>query len=164
MDPKTEPHAVGDGPMAEWPELTLSEWEGTRDAIDLWTQIVGKVRMALAPIVNHWWQVPFYASVRGLTTSLMNIGGLEAKIRCDARRDRSVEALCALSGVGTLTGMTPASEIGDISRFPTARKLCAWAGLTPSMRNSDRKAHHGHIAKDGPRRPRDKRGMVAPDP
>jgi hypothetical protein len=58
-----------------WPVLTLSEWEGTKDAIHLWTQIVGKVRMALLPMINHWWQVPLYVSARGLTTSLMHTGG-----------------------------------------------------------------------------------------
>src|SRR5438132_268780 len=41
-------------------------------------------------------------------------------------------------------------EVGDIKRFPTARKLCAWAGLTPSVRNSDTKVRHGHITKAGP--------------
>jgi hypothetical protein len=62
-----------------WPELTLSEWEDTRDTLHLWTQVVGKVRMALAPMVNHWWHVPLYVSARGLTTSLMPAGdgGLE---------------------------------------------------------------------------------------
>src|SRR5438309_10693067 len=59
--------------MAElWPELTLSSWEDTRDTLHLWTQIVGKVRLALEPMVNHWWQVPLYVSARGLTTSLMH--------------------------------------------------------------------------------------------
>ncbi len=45
-----------------WPELTLAPWEGTKDALHLWTQVVGKVRLALAPMVNHWWQVPLYVS------------------------------------------------------------------------------------------------------
>ena len=45
--------------------------------------------------------------------------------------------------------MTLVAEIGDIARFPTARKLCAWAGLTPQVRNSDRKVRHGHITKQG---------------
>jgi hypothetical protein len=58
-----------------WPELTLSEWEGTKDALHLWAQVVGKVRMALAPMVNHWWQVPLYVSARGLATSLIHTGG-----------------------------------------------------------------------------------------
>jgi Family of unknown function (DUF5996) len=63
----------------QWPDLTLSRWEGTRDTLQLWTQIVGKVRLALEPMVNHWWQVPLYVSARGLTTSLMHSdrGGLE---------------------------------------------------------------------------------------
>jgi hypothetical protein len=62
-----------------WPELTLSAWEDTRDTLHLWTQVVGKVRLALAPMVNHWWHVPLYVSARGLTTSLMPAGdgGLE---------------------------------------------------------------------------------------
>lgn len=60
---------------AAWPELTLSKWEGTKDSLHLWTQIVGKVRMAVSPMVNHWWQVPLYVSANGLTTSLMYCGG-----------------------------------------------------------------------------------------
>jgi Family of unknown function (DUF5996) len=65
--------------MAVWPDLTLSEWEDTRDTLHLWTQIVGKVRLGLMPMINHWWQVPLYISARGLTTSLMHTGegGLE---------------------------------------------------------------------------------------
>jgi hypothetical protein len=58
-----------------WPRITLSEWEETRDTLQLWTQIVGKIRLALEPMVNHWWQVPLYVSARGLTTSLMHAGG-----------------------------------------------------------------------------------------
>jgi len=62
-----------------WPELTLSRWEDTRDTLQLWTQVVGKIRMALEPMVNQWWQVTLYVSARGLTTSLMHAGrrGLE---------------------------------------------------------------------------------------
>ena len=55
-----------------WPELAVSTWEDTRDTLHLWTQVVGKVRLALEPMVNHWWQVPLYVSARGLTTSLMH--------------------------------------------------------------------------------------------
>ena len=54
-----------------WPALPLAEWSETRDTLHLWTQIVGKTRLALAPMVNHWWQVPLYVSARGLTTSWM---------------------------------------------------------------------------------------------
>jgi hypothetical protein len=73
--------AAAGGPDQEpvWPELTLSTWDGTRDTLQLWAQIVGKVRLALEPMLNHWWQVPLYVSARGLTTSLMHTpkGGLE---------------------------------------------------------------------------------------
>jgi hypothetical protein len=69
------------GAAGAWPELTLSTWEATRDTFHMWTQVVGKVRLALEPMVNHWWQVPLYVSARGLTTSLMHAGptGLEVE-------------------------------------------------------------------------------------
>lgn len=49
----------------------MAAWEGTRDTLHMWTQIVGKVRLALAPRVNHWWHTTLYVTARGLTTSLM---------------------------------------------------------------------------------------------
>jgi Family of unknown function (DUF5996) len=55
-----------------WPELRVSEWSATRDTLQLWTQIVGKVRLVNEPIVNHWWNVPLYVTSRGLTTSLIS--------------------------------------------------------------------------------------------
>jgi Family of unknown function (DUF5996) len=66
-----------------WPELTLAGWERTRDTVHLWTQVVGKVRLALEPMVNHWWQVPLYVSARGFTTSLMHAGALGVEIEFD---------------------------------------------------------------------------------
>jgi len=66
-----------------WPELTLSAWEETRDTFHMWTQIVGKIRLALEPMVNHWWQVPLYVSARGLTTSLMHSGTTGLEIEFD---------------------------------------------------------------------------------
>jgi transposase len=59
------------------------------------------------------------------------IGRLEREIAALAKPDPRVQALMTLPGVGRLTAMTLVAEIGDIGRFPTARKLCAWAGLTP---------------------------------
>jgi hypothetical protein len=52
-----------------WPALPLSEWADTYATLHMWTQVVGKVRLALSPRVNHWWEVPLYVSARGLTTS-----------------------------------------------------------------------------------------------
>jgi hypothetical protein len=66
-----------------WPDLTLSGWEETRDTLHMWTQIVGKVRLALEPMINHWWQVALYVSARGLTTSLMPAGDRGLEIEFD---------------------------------------------------------------------------------
>ncbi len=62
-----------------WPQLPVAAWEDTRDTVHMWTQIVGKIRLELMPMVNHWWQVPLYVDARGLTTGLMpsGNGGLE---------------------------------------------------------------------------------------
>lgn len=54
-----------------WPTIPVAGWEATRDTLQLYTQVVGKVRLANEPITNHWWNVPLYVSARGLTTSLM---------------------------------------------------------------------------------------------
>jgi Family of unknown function (DUF5996) len=68
---------------AVWPDLTLSRWADTRDTLHLWTQIVGKVRLGLTPMINHWWNVTLYVSARGLTTSLMHTGGRGLEIEFD---------------------------------------------------------------------------------
>jgi hypothetical protein len=52
-----------------WPSLRIDDWAPTRDTLHMWTQIVGKIRLAHSPMVNHWWQVTFYVTPRGLTTS-----------------------------------------------------------------------------------------------
>ena len=78
------------------------------------------------------------------------IARLERQIRSRAKPDPRIDALQHLPGIGLLTAMTLVAEIGDIERFPDARKLCAWAGLTPRVRNSDVTVRHGHITKQGP--------------
>jgi hypothetical protein len=52
-----------------WPPLPLAEWKDTYATLHMWTQIVGKVRLALTPLINQWWNVPLYVTARGLTTS-----------------------------------------------------------------------------------------------
>jgi Family of unknown function (DUF5996) len=54
-----------------WPSLHYDDWKDTCETLHMWTQIVGKVRLAHEPMINHWWQVPLYVSSRGLTTGLM---------------------------------------------------------------------------------------------
>lgn len=70
-------------PYTPWPELKVDSWIDTRDTVQLWTQIVGKTRMALGPEINHWWGVPFYVDATGLTTSLMAFGSRGLEIRFD---------------------------------------------------------------------------------
>ena len=66
-----------------WPALPLEAWEPTRATLHMWTQIVGKVRLALSPYLNHWWQVPLYVSARGLTTSAIPYKGGSFEIEFD---------------------------------------------------------------------------------
>jgi hypothetical protein len=54
--------------------LPLAEWRETRDTLHMWMQIVGKTRLALAPMQNHWWHVPLYVTARGLTTTPIPYG------------------------------------------------------------------------------------------
>ncbi|MDW5265770.1 MULTISPECIES: DUF5996 family protein [Acidobacteriaceae] len=57
-----------------WPSLVWDEWAATADTLHMWTQIVGKTRLALTPLQNHWWNVPLYVTARGLGTSAMPYG------------------------------------------------------------------------------------------
>jgi hypothetical protein len=59
---------------AVWPNLPFIEWQETCETLHMWTQIVGKVRLAQSPMINHWWQTPLYITSRGLTTSPMPYG------------------------------------------------------------------------------------------
>jgi hypothetical protein len=57
-----------------WPSLPLAEWRDTCATLHLWTQVIGKIRLAQATLINHWWQVPLYVTCRGLTTSPIPYG------------------------------------------------------------------------------------------
>jgi hypothetical protein len=60
--------------MTAWPELHIADWRDTYATLQLYAQIVGKIRMALTPKTNEWWNVTFYVTPRGLTTSAMPYG------------------------------------------------------------------------------------------
>jgi hypothetical protein len=66
-----------------WPALPLQEWKPTYHNLHMWMQIVGKVRLALTPKTNHWWNVPLYVTARGLTTSPIPYGKDTFEIRFD---------------------------------------------------------------------------------
>jgi len=67
----------------DWPPLAYDDWAATAATLHMWTQVVGKVRMAMTPPVNHWWHVPLYVSARGLTTSPIPLGGRTIEIVFD---------------------------------------------------------------------------------
>src|SRR3954452_17877637 len=67
----------------EWPALPLEEWQDTCATLHRWLQIVGKTRLALAPMQNHWWQVVLYLTSRGVSTSAMPLGGRSLEIELD---------------------------------------------------------------------------------
>jgi hypothetical protein len=71
-----------------WPDLNYPSWPETVATVQLWTQIVGKVRLSLAPWVNHSWQVPLYVTARGLGTSPIPFGGEILEIEFDFIRHR----------------------------------------------------------------------------
>ena len=71
------------------------------------------------------------------------------EIDARAKTDERVTMLCQIRGVGRYTAMLVIAEVGDVKRFPTARHLCAWAGLAPTVRSSDGKARLGHISRQG---------------
>jgi hypothetical protein len=67
----------------DWPALPLEEWEDTYHTLHMWTQIVGKIRLGLAPLQNHWWNVALYVNTRGLTTSPIPYRGRAFEIQFD---------------------------------------------------------------------------------
>lgn len=91
------------GAVKDWPDLPYADWRETAETLQLWTQIVGKVRLALTPWLNHGWQVPFYVTARGLGTSPIPIGNEILEIEFDfishrlvARTSRGEERLLPL--------------------------------------------------------------------
>jgi transposase len=77
------------------------------------------------------------------------ISALDAQIRQLAKTEPGVAVLTQLPGVGEFTALVMLAEIGGITRFGSARKLAAWAGLTPTVRGPGRTVRHGHISKQG---------------
>jgi hypothetical protein len=91
-------------PQNAWPALPLKEWQDTYATLHMWTQIVGKVRLALTPPMNHWWEVPFYVNAVGLTTSAIPYEGEAFEVEFDfihhqlfIRSTRGIEKRIALA-------------------------------------------------------------------
>jgi hypothetical protein len=62
---------MAQGESSWWPSIPVAGWQATRDTLHLYTQVVGKIRLANEPLTNHWWNSTLYVTARGLTTSLM---------------------------------------------------------------------------------------------
>jgi len=77
------------------------------------------------------------------------IDRIDGELHAHAKADPRVKVLRTLPGVGEFTALVMVAEIGDVSRFGSARKLASWAGLTPTVRGSDLHVRHGHISKQG---------------
>jgi hypothetical protein len=127
--------------VGEWPSLRVEDWSETRDALHLWAQVVGKVKMAKTPLVNHWWNVTFVVGPRGLSSgtvpdgdrifqmdfdfidSELRIGDVDGGTAAVALRPRSVadfyaETLEALGGLGIAVEIhTLPNELPDAVRF-----------------------------------------------
>jgi transposase len=93
---------------------------------------------------------------RRLDSTLALVGDFTREIDATSREidarasdDPYVPVLCQIRGVGRYIAMLVIAEVGDIARFATARRLCSWAGLTPTVRSSDGKARLGHISAQG---------------
>jgi hypothetical protein len=134
-----------DDPASAWPELSYDSWRETAITLHLWTQVVGKLRLALTPWLNHSWHVPFYVSARGLGTSPMPVGTEILEMEFDfighrlvARTSRGEErtiplepqtvadfyalVIALLGGMGIEVAIyeTP-NEVADPIRFPQDR-------------------------------------------
>ncbi len=105
-----------------WPELPLDEWKETYATLHMWMQIVGKLRLAHSPLVNHWWNVPFYVTARGLTTSALPYGRRSFEIDFDFIDHRLV--ISTSEGATTSLALSPRS-VADFYRevFELLRSL-----------------------------------------
>jgi hypothetical protein len=92
----------------DWPALPLDEWEATYRTLHMWTQIVGKVRLALTPLVNHWWNCALYVNTRGLTTSPIPYRGSAFEIQFDFIEHRLELRTPDADRAFSLTGMSVA--------------------------------------------------------
>jgi hypothetical protein len=93
--------------LGEWPPLEWEQWKPTAETLHMYMQIVGKTRLALTPIQNHWWNIAFYLTARGLTTSAMPAEGMSLDIEFDFV---SHEVVCR----------TSSGEIGKIPLRPVS--------------------------------------------
>jgi hypothetical protein len=133
--------------MSDWPSLRVEDWTETREALHLWTQVIGKVKLAKTPLVNHWWNVTFVVSPRGLSSGpvpdgnrifqmdfdfidsqlqIVHMDGARAGVPLEAMSvaDFYAQTLKALADLGIAVQInTLPNEIPDVVRFATDRQI-----------------------------------------
>jgi hypothetical protein len=116
MEQRIQGKSMDNKPRAElWPDLPWQQWEDTATTLHMWTQIVGKTRLALTPLVNHWWNVPLYVTARGLSTSAMPYGNGLLELEFDFIGHR-LEARLS-SGIAESIGLRPQSVAAFYSEY-----------------------------------------------
>jgi len=98
-----------------WPSLPLESWRETCATLHMWTQIVGKVRLGLTPLLNHWWNVPLYVTACGLTTSRISYGERSFELSFDFQRHQLV--LVTNDGVSESLQLRPQSVAKFYAEF-----------------------------------------------
>ncbi|TYP89021.1 DUF5996 family protein [Blastococcus xanthinilyticus] len=139
-------------PTTNWPTLRVSDWTATRDTLHMWTQIVGKIRMAHTPLLNHWWQVTLYVSPRGLTTSAIPHGTGAFEIEFDFLGHR-LEVRSSTGGVGGF----PLRPMPVAEFYSRTLDVLARLGIEASIRPSPNEVDpaipfaedHEHSSYDG---------------
>jgi hypothetical protein len=110
--------------LAAWPEAQREGWLETAATLQMWSQVVGKVRLARAPRENHWWHVVFYLTARGLTTSPMPDGSRTFEIDFDFIDHRLVIATSDdLREVVPLSSMSVADFYAEVMARLAALKI-----------------------------------------
>ena len=115
--------------LGEWPELDWEQWKETADTLHMYMQIVGKTRLALTALQNHWWNIAFYLTARGMTTSAMPAdGGMLVDIEFDFV---SHELICRTSfGEIRKIALRPIPVAQFFSEF---RQALGALGLSPKI-------------------------------
>jgi Family of unknown function (DUF5996) len=101
-----------------WPELRLEAWKDTYATLHMWTQIVGKVRLALSPRINHWWEVALYVNAVGLTTSAIPYKQLVFEIQFNFLEHNLTIAIC--DGQQRVLQLRPQSVAAFYAEFMSA--------------------------------------------
>jgi hypothetical protein len=112
------------------PAMPLEEWESTKDTVHLWAQVVGKVKLALTPLKNQWWNVPLYLDARGLTTRVLRQGERSFRVDLNFVEHR----LDLVTDAAGTTGFELADGLSVAAFYERLMGLLARAGIEVRIR------------------------------